>query len=740
MQPDRVNDITELNPIDVEKVIVPTCMDDIVDAIKSTPDGISIGGARCSMGGQIASPGSVHLDMRQYNTILDISAEDKSITVQSGITWREIQEAIDPLDLSVKIMQTYANFTVGGSLSVNVHGRYIGLGPLILSVRSIKIVLADGSVVLASREENSDIFYGAIGGYGGLGVIVEATLDLADNVKVKRTSKRMARNTYLDYFKQEIGESDEAVFHNADIYPPHYDRVNAVTWSKTEEDVTVKSRLQPVDKHYPLQRYFIWAFTQTPFGKWRREHIIDPLIFFPKKVHWRNYEASYDIAELQPIASKSGTFVLQEYFTPVETLDQFVDKAAEILQRHKVNVLNISIRHALPDSGAYLAWAKEECFAFVLYYKQKTSTSEQNKVAVWTRELVDAAISCGGAYYLPYQPHALSEQFHAAYPKAKEFFALKEKYDPSCLFKNTLWNTYYPSDKKVEVGTTVMDGESEFKGIMSHDKWADKLYHFLQTVFNLYPEDKMFTLIKEACAQCENDEEIYRYIGQHLSSIKPRSQLWNYILPAIATQKQELARQTLQLLGERSSFKGYAEIGSTGFYVSELRKHCSITGGVYMMDYITPSYSPADILKRGRIRKFGQFADINNYAPIAQEFIADGACELVTCYIGLHHCPPKKLDAYLASIARITAKGGYVILRDHEVTTPGMDRFVSLIHTVFNAGTGESWETNQQELRFFNTTEHWSQAMQRHGFEESKGRLTQMNDPSDNILMAFRRL
>ena len=40
--------------------------------------------------------------------------------MQAGIRWCDIQEFVDPHDLSVKIMQTYANFTVGGSLSVNV--------------------------------------------------------------------------------------------------------------------------------------------------------------------------------------------------------------------------------------------------------------------------------------------------------------------------------------------------------------------------------------------------------------------------------------------------------------------------------------------------------------------------------------------------------------------------------------------------------------------------------------------
>ena len=61
--------------------------------------------------------------------------------------------------------------------------------------------------------------------------------------------------------------------------------------------------------------------------------------------------------------------------------------------RHDVNVINISIRHALPDAGSYLAWAREEVFAFVVYYNQKTEIPERDEVAVWTRELIDAVIT-----------------------------------------------------------------------------------------------------------------------------------------------------------------------------------------------------------------------------------------------------------------------------------------------------------------------------------------------------------
>jgi FAD/FMN-containing dehydrogenase len=438
-----VNDVTGLNPIAVWAIAKPKTIPDVVEAIAKYDGAVSVGGGHFSMGGQTASPGSLHLDMRQMNQVIWFSPIKKVIRVQAGIRWCDIQRFIDPHDLSVKIMQTYANFTVGGSMSVNVHGRYMGLGPVILSVRAITLVMADGKVLDASPEMRSEIFYAVMGGYGGLGVIVEAELELADNVKVKRLAMKMTVGDYLAHFKSKVRHSKDAVFHNVDLYPPQYQRARSVTWMRTDEPVTEPRRLQPGGQHSAINRYFVWAVTETPFGKWRREYIIDPILFWARKIHWRNFEASYDVAELEPASRKNTTYVLQEYFVPVEHFEAFVPKMAEILQRHRVNALNVSVRHALADPGSLLAWARTESFAFVLYYKQRTRDSAKNRVAVWTRELIDAAISVGGAYYLPYQPHATSEQFHAAYPRARELFALKRQLDPKFRFRNILWDTYY---------------------------------------------------------------------------------------------------------------------------------------------------------------------------------------------------------------------------------------------------------------------------------------------------------
>ena len=437
-----VNDVSQLNPIVVSRVVEPTTTEDIALAVRSSQNPIAIGGARHSMGGQIATDGALHLDMRGFNRVLRFSPTSKTITVQSGVTWRQIQEVIDPADLSVRIMQSYANFTVGGSLSVNGHGRYVGLGPLINSVTSLKLVLADGSVVECSPSVRPEIFFGAIGGYGALGVITEATLELTDNTRVKRHTQLMPIADYKAFFVDSIRGDDACVFHNANIFPDDYLEVRAVTFSRTTEPLTISDRLIPRDQDYRWHRLAFWIATGWPLGGQLQEHVVDPIYFSGEPVVWRNYEASYDVAELEPESRETSTYLLQEYFVPLDRFDEFSARMREVLLRRQVNVVNVSIRHAAPDPGSLLAWARTEVFAFVIYYQQGTDPESLAAVGVWTRELIDAALSVDGSYYLPYQLHATEEQFRRAYPRAPELIALKQRLDPENKFRNRLVDKY----------------------------------------------------------------------------------------------------------------------------------------------------------------------------------------------------------------------------------------------------------------------------------------------------------
>lgn len=442
-----INDITRMNPVYVARVITPTSADEVSEALKSSTGPVSIGGGRFSQGGQVSYPDSLHLDMRKLDRVVNLDVANKRITVEPGITWHEIQEAIDPHGLSVRIMQTYSNFTVGGSLSVNVHGRYIGEGPLVRSVESIKIVLADGSLVEASPTSNPDIFYGAIGGYGGLGVIVEATLSLTDNVRIERHRAVMPTNEYRNFFAREVRDNREIVFHNADLYPPEYSTASIVSWFKTGKPVTIEERIIPANAEYGWQpRVANWVGSSDT-GKWARQHVIEPLYYMQDRVVWRNWEASYDVAELEPPSREEYTYGLREYFVPADRFDEFVPRMREIFNRHDANIINVSVRHALPDPGTLLAWARNEVFAFVVYYRQGRTPEDVANVRSWSREMIDAATALGGAYYLPYQVFESPEQFHAAFPRDEEYFALKARLDPTNRFRNRLWSQLYPANR-----------------------------------------------------------------------------------------------------------------------------------------------------------------------------------------------------------------------------------------------------------------------------------------------------
>lgn len=307
-----VNDITQINPIQVDRIAAPKTVEEVRELVHTHRGPISIGGGHFSMGGQTASEHTLHLDMRALNRVVSFSPKEKTITVEAGATWRAIQEAIDPHNLSLKIMQSYANFTVGGSLSVNAHGRYVGQGPLIGAVKSIKVMLADGELVEASPTQRPNLFFGCTGGYGGLGVIVEATLDLTDNGKVERVVERMPVTAYPKYFTAKIKPLKKAILHNGDLYPPDYNHLVAITWDTTDKSVTIADRLRPIRDHKRFNQLAYYSITEMPFGKHLRQYLVDPVGFHGEVVVWRNYEASYDVGLLEPSTRARSTYALQE--------------------------------------------------------------------------------------------------------------------------------------------------------------------------------------------------------------------------------------------------------------------------------------------------------------------------------------------------------------------------------------------------------------------------------------------
>jgi FAD/FMN-containing dehydrogenase len=69
--------------------------------------------------------------------------------------------------------------TLGGCASMNIHGKNnFKAGPIGDHIIELEILLPTGELMRCSRDENTELFHGAIGGFGMLGCITSVTLQL----------------------------------------------------------------------------------------------------------------------------------------------------------------------------------------------------------------------------------------------------------------------------------------------------------------------------------------------------------------------------------------------------------------------------------------------------------------------------------------------------------------------------------------------------------------------------------
>jgi FAD/FMN-containing dehydrogenase len=337
-------------------------------------------------------------------------------------------------------MQSYNNFTIGGSLSVNVHSRTIKNGALIETVESIKLMLANGSIVYASRTENADLFAAAIGGYGAIGIILEATLHLADNENIKKQEILLPLEQYVEFFNAMIKHNSAVVFHNANISVDSFNKVMSLTWYKTDEPCTIEERLQ--HNHLSWAEYVGFQLARYMKGIQKIRVPFQALNNAPCIVR-RNYEMSSSVNAVEPMTRFISTTILQEYFIPSDQLLTFLEHLKTIVSTHKVNLLNLSIRSIHRDTESIMAYAQaEESFSVVCYINMMNNSYSMHNAEVWTRKVIDQALACGGTYYLPYQLHATHEQFERAYPRFKELLSIKKQVDPHHRFMNTFLQRY----------------------------------------------------------------------------------------------------------------------------------------------------------------------------------------------------------------------------------------------------------------------------------------------------------
>ena len=375
---------------------------------------------------------------------LELSPELNILRAGAGARWSEIVPYLDARGYSVTVMQSNQDFSVGGSLSVNCHGWPCRRPPIASTVASLRLMKADGSVVRCSRDENAELFRLVLGGYGLFGIILDAELHVVPNERLRAEAEVIATQDYAAQYGKRVTEDAAMAYGRLRVAPGDGFMREAI--------LTVFRKAPCGPKEIPaleapgyatLQARGVRSQIGSDAGKelrWRAERRFGE--FSRAKLFSRN-QLLNEPSEVFREQNADRTDILHEYFVPAPRLEEFLVHCRRIVPEHRtLDLLNVTIREVRTDHDAFLRYADGDMLALVMLFNQPRLAIAEPEMQAMTRELIEAALTCGGRYYLPYRLHATVDQFHRAYPQAKEFFERKPLYDPVGLFDNQFYRTY----------------------------------------------------------------------------------------------------------------------------------------------------------------------------------------------------------------------------------------------------------------------------------------------------------
>jgi FAD/FMN-containing dehydrogenase len=452
-----VNDVhSQLNRTRVRELLTPRSRDELAEIVRSASRkglSISVSGCRHSMGGQQFATDSVCIDARSLAHVISFDQERGLIEVGAGIQWPKLIRAyLDAQRDSAKQWgiaqkQTGADtFTLGGSLSSNVHGRGLAMKPLISNIESFTLINADGKSIRCSRDENNELFRVAIGGYGLFGLIESVTLRLAPRQKLrrvveiirggdlpKRFEDRIKQKFLYGDFQFSVDEKSPDFLQRGvfSCYQPIDEHEPIVAKKELRDDDCLELlRLAYTDRDKAFKRYSDYYLSTNGQTYWSDTNQLSA------------YLPNYAQKIREQIGGEESSLIITEIYVPRTDLPDFLAQAAELLRSNRTIVIYGTVRLIEKDDESFLAWAKEP-YACVIFNLLTFHTPRGIEASAHSfRGLIDLAIARSGSYYLTYHKFAKPEQVMACYPQFKQFLDLKRKYDPTERFQSD-WYRYY---------------------------------------------------------------------------------------------------------------------------------------------------------------------------------------------------------------------------------------------------------------------------------------------------------
>lgn len=194
---------------DVYKIYVQS---DIVKVLQGIKDKKVLAyGLGRSYGDSCLNENGALLDMSELNKFISFDPTSGILKCEGGTSLGEILRFFVPKGWFLPVTPGTKYVTVGGAIANDVHGKnHHCKGTFGLHVNKFELIRSDGSKLICSKQDNSDLFYATVGGLGLTGVISWAEIKLQKISSAFIYNETIKFNDLWEFFK--ISEESDKDF------------------------------------------------------------------------------------------------------------------------------------------------------------------------------------------------------------------------------------------------------------------------------------------------------------------------------------------------------------------------------------------------------------------------------------------------------------------------------------------------------------------------------------------------
>ena len=132
---------------------------------------LSIRSGGHGLSGRSTNDGGIVINLSKLNRIEVLDASTRRVRIEPGARWMDVAAALEPYGLALS-SGDYGGVGVGGLATAGGVGWLVREHGLTIDhLRAVEMVLADGSVVRASEDENADLFWAVRGAGANFGIV-----------------------------------------------------------------------------------------------------------------------------------------------------------------------------------------------------------------------------------------------------------------------------------------------------------------------------------------------------------------------------------------------------------------------------------------------------------------------------------------------------------------------------------------------------------------------------------------